>query len=456
MLMLKQGRAFGLGVLLATQNPVDLDYKALSNAGTWLIGRLQTEQDINRIIEGLRTSAVGVDQKFTSLIPNLGKRVFLLKNIHEDRPEIFQSRWALSYLRGPLTLAQIKNLTPGAKREEIVGAMAVPAKPAAPFAPAAESQTIRPALPPQVQEYFLPGRGEKPQNAKIVYRPYLVGLGSVRFSNPDLGIDQLEKSSWLASIPVEAIALDWDQSQKANIQEDELERQPAENAAFEKLVAPATEPANYKKWANDFADFLFRTSKIEIWKSPELKQVSKPGESERDFRIQLSQLAREDRDAKVEALRKSYATKMASLQDQIMRAEQRVQRERDQLRTQSVQTAISFGATVLGAILGRKTISARTIDRAGTTMRGGMRTAREKGDVVLAKQSVEALKQRLADLEAALNSEIATIEAVTDPMQQKLELLTVRPKKSDLSVRLVTLVWAPCWALPDGTIKPSF
>jgi hypothetical protein len=158
----------------------------------------------------------------------------------------------------------------------------------------------------------------------------------------------------------------------------------------------------------------------------------------------------------VEALRKSYSTKMASLQDQIMRAAQRVERERDQLRAQSVQTAISFGATVLGAILGRKTFSTRTIDRAGTTMRGGMRTAREKGDVAQAEQSTEMLKQRLADLESELNSEIATIESDTDPMQQKLEAVMVRPKKGDVSVRLTALVWAPYWALPDGTAKSSY
>jgi phage host-nuclease inhibitor protein Gam len=281
-------------------------------------------------------------------------------------------------------------------------------------------------------------------------------LGSVRFNNPAQGIDQLEKNGRLASIPIEAIALDWDQSQVALLQEEGLERQPAEDAGYESLSAAANEPKNYKKWADDFGDYLYRTSKIDIWRSPALKQVSKPGESERDFRIRLSQLARENRDDKVEALRRSYATKMASLQDQIMRAQLRVERERDQMRAQSVQTAISFGTTLLGAILGRKTFSARTIDRAGTTMRGGMRTAREKGDVAQAEQSAEVLKQRLSDLEAELNSEIATIETETDPMQQKLEQVMVRPKKGDIAVRLTALVWAPYWALPDGTATPSY
>jgi len=311
-------------------------------------------------------------------------------------------------------------------------------------------------LPPQIQEYFLPVRGARPQEARLVYRAGLLGLGTVRFSSPAQGIDRLERSGFLASIPDEAIALDWEKSQGIQAQEDELERQSVADAGFESPPAPASEPKNYKKWAAEFADFLYRTAKIEIWKNPVLKQVSTPGESERDFRIRLSQLAREDRDAKVEDLRRRYQVRIATLQDQVTRAEQRVERERDQFRAQSVQTAISFGTTVLGAILGRKTFSTRTIDRAGTTVRGTMRSAREKGDIAQATQNAEALKQRLADLENELNSEIAMIEAETDPMQQKLEQVTVRPKKSDTSARLVALARVPYWLAPEGGAPEAF
>jgi hypothetical protein len=113
--LLKQARAYGVGIVLATQNPVDLDYKALSNAGTWFIGRLQTERDQLRVLDALEGASASGDAPFDRpemgrLLGALGSRVFLMHNVHEDAPEVFESRWALSYLRGPLTRSQIKTL----------------------------------------------------------------------------------------------------------------------------------------------------------------------------------------------------------------------------------------------------------------------------------------------------------------------------------------------------------
>src|SRR6185503_8827745 len=183
MTLLKQGRAFGLGVVLVTQNPVDLDYKGLSNTGTWFIGRLQTERDKSKVIEGLEGVTAGSGLKFDrqqmeQTLAGLGNRIFLLNNVHEDGPELFETRWAMSYLRGPLTKKQIKTLMDPIKAATAgtspatVAASAVPgsgvstapagAAPDVVTAPVAKpsAQTQRPVLPAEVSQYFIPVRSD--------------------------------------------------------------------------------------------------------------------------------------------------------------------------------------------------------------------------------------------------------------------------------------------------------
>lgn len=444
MLLFKQARAFGVGVLLATQNPVDLDYKALSNAGTWFIGRLQTQQDIERILQGLRLNTGGVDESLSRSISALGKRVFLMKNIHEERPEIFQTRWALSYLRGPLTLAQIKQLT---------GDKATKTKISANRSGSAifvDTQT-RPVVPPQVPEYFAPIRGTKSGDAKIVYRPAVFGLADINFVP-----GQPKRIGYLASITESALAIDWNKAMPTQLREDALEKEGSVPSSFDRLAPAATKPENYKSWSKDFSDMLFSTCEIKIYKSLSLKQTSQPGESERDFRIRISQKAREERDQSVESIRQRYVTKMQTLQDRVVRAQQKINNERSEFRAQSMQTAVSLGATLLGAFLGRKTFSTSTLNKASSAIRSGMRSAKEQGDISNAEESLEVLQQRLADLESELNNEITTIEQQTDPMQQKLEIISIRPKQTDINVRLTVLLWLPHNQTTDGILQPCF
>ncbi len=119
--LLKQARAFGLGVVLATQNPVDLDYKGLSNCGTWFLGRLQTQRDKDRMLEGLEGASTATGHAFDraemdKTLSGLGRRVFVMNNVHDERPVVFQTRWTLSYLRGPLTREQIQTLMTARKQ----------------------------------------------------------------------------------------------------------------------------------------------------------------------------------------------------------------------------------------------------------------------------------------------------------------------------------------------------
>ena len=443
MLLFKQARAFGVGVLLATQNPVDLDYKALSNAGTWLLGRMQTAQDIERVLQGLGSGTAESQSDLREALSRLGKRVFVMKNVHEDTPEIFQTRWCLSYLRGPLTLAQIKQLSAGKK-----GAGIVP--PAAPAAqPAASGTGERPSLPPQIPEFFLPLRGLQPAGGVPIYRPAVCGLGDVAYEGAPSA-----RRAFLARIG--EISVSWDESQPGSFDETQMEKGPAESAQFEPLPSAAWKPQNYKTWERDFSSFLYRTSQIDTYRSPDFKLSSNPGESEADFRIRVSQAAREKRDQALEALRRKYAPKVSVLEDRIRRANQRVEKEKADVRQSGLQTAVSLGATLLGAFMGRKTLSHGNIGRASTTIRSGMRTAKERSDIETASENLEVLQQQKADLESEFQAEMKGLEGSTDPVQQKIESVAKRPRKSDVAVRLVALVWLPHWKTPDGTIRPAY
>jgi hypothetical protein len=193
-----------------------------------------------------------------------------------------------------------------------------------------------------------------------------------------------------------------------------------------------------------------------MFTSPDGKIKSRPGESERDFRVRLSQTAREGRDDQAEALRRKYATKIATLQDRVARAEAKVDKERADVRSQGIQTAVSIGATLLGAFMGRKAISTTTLSRASTAMRSGVRTAKEQADIGAAEQTLDMLREQLQDLENEFNAEMQAISAATDPTQVEIEKSAIRPKKSDVKVRLLALLWLPHWSTTDGEEMPCY
>ena len=471
--LLKQARAFGVGILLATQNPVDLDYKGLSNAGTWLIGRLQTERDKMRVLEGLEGAAASTGIKFDrqgmeETLAGLGSRIFLMNNVHEDVPEIFESRWAMSYLRGPVTRNQIKLLM-DPQRPAIVSKPAVVAagaataapSPSAYQAPAAAVSTAtkkaeRPLLPPDISQYFVPIRGGQPIGQILVYNPMLLGMAQVRFADVKTGVDVSRDSTFVTQITEDPIAVNWDSSTEANFNVSDLDKSPNETAQFSQLPAAAGNARSYGVWNKDFADWLYRNQKLELLKSPTLKQFSTLGESERDFRIRLQQSAREQRDEATEKLRQKYASKMATLEEQVRRAQQAVEREAEQAKQQKMQTAISVGTTLLSAFVGRKAVSYSSLGRATTAVRGASRIMKESQDIKQAQETVATHQQRLQELESSFKSETEALATKIDPLTEELEQVSVRPAKKDISVRLTTLVWMPSWQSSDGRLSPAW
>jgi len=460
--LLKQGRAFGVGVVLATQNPVDLDYKGLANTGTWFIGRLQTERDKARILEGLEGVAGGTGLKFDrqemeQTLAGLESRIFVLNNVHEEGTEVFETRWAMSYLRGPLTRNQIKTLmTPVKSSTGTVAAsppVATPAPAAAATATGPSTKTQAPLLPPEVPRYFVPVR--KNGNGSLVYHPMVIGAADVRFS--DKRVETTKQLSMLAPIAAAGVvAIDWEGATHVDIPVSDLEQEPADGAQFAELPAPAAKAKNYDKWQKDFANWLYRGQRLELLKSPRLEQSSNPGESERDFRVRLQQHAREQRDAAVEKLRQKYAPKIAALEERRRRSEQAVERESEQASGQKMQTAISFGATLLSSFLGRKAVSLTTLGRATSAARGVGRSMKESQDVGRAQETVAAINQQLAELDEQFKAETAALERTYDAESDPLETVTMKPTKANINVQLLSLAWTPYWHDAQGKIVPAW
>jgi hypothetical protein len=457
MMLLKQARAFGVGVVLATQNPADLDYKALGNAGTWFIGRLQTERDQMRVLDGLAGVAAGKGEAFDrqamgQTLAGLGKRVFLMYNVHDDTPAIFETRWAMSYLCGPLTRTQIATLMEPRKAQ---AAEAAPATVEA-AASGGERTNVRPVLPPGIDEYFLPVHSAPPRDTQLLYAASVFAAATIRFSDTKCKVDEERQVVAATSIAGGPLPVDWQAGTPLELDPRDLESNPREAAAFSAIPDGALDPKDLPKWGKEFADWLYGNERLTLRSSPSLKVTSKPQESERDFRIRLEMLAREERDRQVEAMRKKYASKLSRIEDKVRRAEIAVEREQEQAKQQKLQSTISVGASLLGALFGRRVLSASTVTRAGTAMRSVGRASKEARDVDRAAANVEVYRQEFADLERELSEEIEKISERIDTASEQLEEVEIRPRKSDIKVKLVALAWAPYWRDALGNESPAW
>jgi Helicase HerA, central domain len=430
--LMKQARAFGLGVVLATQNPVDLDYKGLGNAGTWFIGRLQTERDQLRVIDGLLAtdSAAGSDRAaLTAQMSKLAQRRFLMRNVHDDAPVLFESRWALSYLRGPLTLAEIQQLTPrSGARSAPAPESSAPPDTASPVAGAAAA--TKPNVQSGVTERYVAA-----QSGDTTYRPCIGANVRAHFVDAKTGVDAWQSWYYLASLTADGV--DWAAADV--LREAPAFGGPQPGARYAATPATALSPKPYASWADKLADYVYRNATLDSLRSTDLKQVAAPGCTEGEFRTQLTQVLRERRDAAVAELRSKYARRLDALGERVRRADQRVEREQSQATSQTTASAISIAGSVLGALLGGRRSSA--IGKAGTAVRSYGRIEKERADVAQARADAEATHQQVAALNAELEGEIERVSAGLDPQKLPIDKVSVKPRKSDIAVEDVALVW---------------
>jgi hypothetical protein len=452
--LLKQARAFGLGCVLATQNPVDIDYKGLSNAGTWFLGRLQTERDKLRVLEGLEGAAASTGVPFDrsrmeQILAGLGSRVFLMNNVHEDGPVVFHTRWALSYLRGPITRQQIEILMAPLKTasSRTKPRFAVPRKELA-------DDEARPVLPPGIEELFLP---VKDSPDEIIYRPTILGQARTHFADRKTKTDQWDDVTLIRmagdSISAEpwSEADDWDEDDLPELLSDPCEPE----AVFRDVPPEMLRKKSYVSWKKSLKDFLYRNRQLTVWMCAELKAASRPGESDSDFRIRLRHSAREERDLRVEKLRARYVARFTTLKDQLQRANQRIETEKSQRSQKGLSAAITVGTSIMNMLFGRKTRRS-SVTRAGSAIRSASRVAKEQEDIRHAQERYNALLQKRDSLNERIEKEVDAIHDRLDLDLIQFEERTIRPRKSDLSVDRVVLLWLPYRKATTGSNERAF
>ena len=440
--LLKQARAFGLGIVLATQNPVDLDYKALSNAGTWFLGRLQTARDKARVLDGLEgaasSSGAGFDRaRVDRLLAGLEQRMFLLHSVHDDDETVFQTRWTMSYLRGPLLREEIKRLQ---------GAGPVPdgvtprLNPFATGAGGAGGAGPRPLLPPGVREVFLSSDGPVPAGG-LLYKPAILGRARVRFTHTKARIDCDREVFCLAPAADQLGESAWEGGRQfAEVPEVEAGPQGGGFASLPPALAAAKA---YASLGTSLKNHLARTAKLTVFTAPAIDAVSRPDETEGEFRVRIAQQVREWRDKEIDRISDKSAAKLASLNDRIARARQKVEKEKAEAKNKSMQTYVSIGTAVLSAILGRKVASSTTVGRAATSMRSASRATRHQADVVHAEEALSDLEEKLATLEGEVSEELEKVRLQANPDRLVLESIEIAPKKTEISVDDVVLAWVP-------------
>lgn len=449
--LLKQARAFGLGCVLSTQNPVDLDYKGLSNAGTWFVGRLQTERDKQRLIDGLasaQNSGGDADrQTLGSLLAGLEQRTFLMRNVHDEGPTLMKSRWALSYLRGPLTGPEIATLMAPRKA---AAAKSTPPTPSS--AGSITAKTARPSIAIDVREHFV--RATQGDGA-IEYRPLALAQAKLHYVDAKSGTDDWRTLTLVAPFDDEGKQVSWADAESTDGL-DRLDATPANGASFVDPPASVLRAQNFAAWGKTLSASLYQSQRATLLAARSVGVTSKVDESEADFRARLAHAAREKRDEAVEDLRKKYASKIQTLNDQLRRAAERTEREKSQLSDQKLASAVSIGSAIFGALLGRKRVTATNVGRAASAVRSASRIGRESGDVTRAEESTDVLRQRLATLEADVEREIALLAESFDPAKIAIESLELAPRKSDIAVGPVAVAWAPWRRGTDGFAAPAY
>jgi len=374
------------------------------------------------------------------VLSGLGNRVFLMNNVHEDAPAVFETRWAMSYLRGPLTREQIKILVEPLKKQRAGLSTARTEKLGVLESAAASSVKSRsgqkPMVPPDVQEYFLPLDRSKEDTPNLAYRPMIVGAAQVCLNDRKAGVNMAKEQVFLIPVTDTPMPVDWDNAKEASIKVSDLKSSPSGDFAYGELPSATLKAKNYNVWEKDFEDWLVRTQKIQLFKSTYLDELSRPEETERDFRIRLQQISREKRDQQVEKIREKYSSVFSRLDERVRKAKMNLENQRAQAKSQKYQVAVSIGETLLSSFLGRKSST-----RATRSAREIARQRKEAKDQENAEDNLKALEKERAQLEKQFQSEVNLTETKSNSLTEDLAKVFISPSKADVTVRFLALAW---------------
>jgi len=453
--LLKQARAFGVGIILATQNPVDLDYKGLTNTGTWFIGRLQTERDKQRLLEGLDTISSSSKgslnrEEIDKLISNLGKRVFILHSVHENTPVIFQTRWAMSYLRGPLTKNEIKSLmknkipeVPVSSSKSIVSNEISIDK----------TTTSRPTISSEIQQVFIPltkssnlvmqeikNKNQSQisfETANLIYNPGALGKALIHYQDKITDLrEDLEKTLILRSFEL----MNWEKSEEIKI--SNLLTKPEENAKFGEISGNINDSKDFNELKKNFADFIFYNSNFKLYHSPLIKIYSKPRESKSDFILRITQMARERRDEEVDKIEEKYSKDLQKLKEKLERSQEVLLKKQATANSLKQEAMVSAGESVIKIFMGR-----RSTTSASKAMNKYQKSKTVAIDIQEAQKDIETLNKEMELLENKLKIEVESIKERREKEISEIKEVLIQPKKSDIEVKIVSLAWIPYWEI---------
>ncbi len=440
LLLLKQARAFGVGIVLATQNPVDLDYKGLSNIGTWFVGRLQTSQDQDRVVEGIVGASDGsLDGRLVrSLLSDMKGRQFLLNSAHLEEPLLFETRWVMSYLKGPISKSDIKKLMEK-KKKSVSGAEYTDKFSSG---PTSDSTKIlaghSPVLARGVEQlYFL----QNVLSDEIRFEPWLWSTCSVRFFNGPRNIDLVREVSLCLSLGEELSRADWSVAEAGTHTIEDCTDKPPAESTFYPLPATFSEMKDFKKLTKQFSDYLYQNERQELFRIKGTKFESVVEESRGDFNVRFGDHLREEKDRAVEKLRKKFEIRQDRLEKKLQTAYNRLEKEKMDVKTKTTDSLISFGVAAIGAFFGRKMLSASNISKAATGMRSVGRVAKEKGDVTRAETVVVDLQQECDDLSVEIEERINELTETFSIDNYEVENFYIKPRRSDIFDVHMVLLW---------------
>ncbi|MEL7626913.1 MAG: DUF87 domain-containing protein [Anaerolineaceae bacterium] len=464
--MLKQARAFGVGLVLSTQNPIDLDYKALSNAGTWIIGKLQTDQDKQRLLDGLTNVSGSFDRPFfDNAISSLGKRVFLLHNVHAKGPEIFTTRWAMNYLPGPITRNKLEDLNHlvGADVQLVSAAMNGTAQTVSAEQVVSggngnlPGKQTQPVLSSKVDVFYLPvklslgdaykqaaDRGIAPTTQpRYHYRPTLIGQAQIWFANRTYNVNTQKRVTVLIPELQTRGMVQWQDYQVEEIPSNEFDGKPLPESTFADLVYPFDDEKNVVELSGDFSDWLYRTYQLTLYQNPELKLVSEIGESKEAFVARTQQTGNSNLSDGIEKIQEKYAKLKKTVENKLVKEEMDLEKNKQTLSHRRIEEAGTGLQTVIGLLGKRK----RSINSSLTKRR---MTATAKANVEESEAMIERYKSELAELDAKMQQEIDEFKASAQEKTVEVEEIFIKPLKKDVVVEFFGLAWAPVYAFKNG------
>ena len=457
--MLKQARAFGIGQVLVTQNPVDVDYKALSNTGTWFIGKLQTEQDKNRLLDGLEGAAPGLDRKtYDKMISALDKRVFLLHNVHEDEPVLFHTRWAMNYLTGPLTRVQLPALNDLAGAGMSATVPAAPSKLKSPTRSSASGQSLtstRPNVPAGIGEYYLPNNLSflkavdqagitAPEQAdyQVSYKPALIAQANIRFMKRNYNLDYDLVVTALVREADQTGRVRWDDWTADPIDLDDLEPGARAEARFHDLISPLSDGTKLRELETDFKDWIYHSVTVSVRSNEELEVFAGPEVSQGDFRRMCAEAAESALEEEKKKVTASFEKKLDTIKDRLMREKRELDEDEAELSQRKMEEVGKHAENLISLLAGRQ----RSISTSLTKRR---MTSQAKADVKESLDTIEHYKKEIEDLERDRLSALAEVEEKWREILESNTEIPVTPYKKDILMDLYGVGWLPYYVYDD-------